>query len=88
MERYDIAAVLHRRRSRRGRHSGQDLGPPDPFHARLLVTFARALGCLKSVALARTMDQALQPTSTQQSRCSVSSGTRREYVPFHILARR
>jgi hypothetical protein len=87
MERYDIAAVLHRRRSRCGRHSGLDLGPPDPFHARLLVTFAGTLECLRSVALARTMDQALQPTSTQQSR-SVSSGGRREYVPFHILARR
>ncbi|KAG1847725.1 hypothetical protein F4604DRAFT_1959800, partial [Suillus subluteus] len=33
MERYNIAAALHGRRSRRGRHSGQDLGPPDPHQA-------------------------------------------------------
>ncbi|KAG1817666.1 uncharacterized protein BJ212DRAFT_1576687 [Suillus subaureus] len=45
MERYNITAALDGRRSRRGRHSGQDLGPPDPLQVRLLATFAGALGC-------------------------------------------
>ncbi|KAG2065934.1 hypothetical protein BDR04DRAFT_1172145 [Suillus decipiens] len=44
MEPYNIAAAPHRRRSRRGWHSGLDLGPPDPLHERLLATFAGALG--------------------------------------------
>ncbi|KAG2086381.1 uncharacterized protein F5147DRAFT_764945 [Suillus discolor] len=46
MERYNIAAALPGRRSRRGWHSGQDLSPSDPLRARLVATSAEALGCL------------------------------------------
>ncbi|KAG1785876.1 uncharacterized protein HD556DRAFT_1313943 [Suillus plorans] len=45
MEQCNIAAALPGRRSRRGWHSGQDLSPSDPLRARLVATFAEALGC-------------------------------------------
>ncbi|KAG2064581.1 hypothetical protein BDR04DRAFT_1122454, partial [Suillus decipiens] len=48
-------AALHGRRSRRGRHSGLDLGPPDPLYERLLATFAEALGCMTSLRPVRLL---------------------------------